>query len=208
MQQYLTDLAATDDDEGLLEFCRRRNLHGTPAVFNGDEDAYYAFRRRIADEFQVEFHEVFISGSAKLGFSPFKRRAFDLDSDIDVAIVSAELYDRMMSYIHSFQMALRGNRKAVSERELGMYHKFLEYSAIGWIRPDLLPTSFRVQELKRSWFSFFESISHGHSEVGNYKVSGGAFKSYSHLESYTLSGLQSLRSRIQLESIGVDADKT
>ncbi len=194
------------DDNELSHFCRRNSLHGTPAVFNGNEDAYYEFRSRIASKFLISFHEVFITGSAKLGFSPFKKKLFDYESDVDVAIISGDLYEKIMANIHEYQMALRENRKAVSVDELKAYHKFLEYGAIGWMRPDLLPTSFRVSELKKDWFEFFDSISYGKSEVGNYKVTAGAFKSYSHLERYTLSGLRSLRTKLQVGAINVDSD--
>lgn len=208
METFFSTLEATTDEDALLDFCRRRNLHGTPAVFEGREDAYYEFRKRIATQFSINFHEVFITGSAKLGFSPYKMKAFDYDSDIDIAIISSELYDRIMAYIHDYQMELRENRKAVSADEINGYHKFLEYGAIGWMRPDLLPTSFRVAELKRAWFDFFDSISYGKSEVGNYKVSAGAFKSYSHLERYTLRGLRLLKTRIKIGGLRVTANKT
>ncbi len=115
------------------------------------------------------------------------------DSDIDVAIVSDKLFDEIMESIRKYQMELRKARRTVSEHELEMYHSFLEYGAIGWMRPDKLPYSFRVQELKNAWFDFFTSISHGKSEIGNYKVSAGVFKSYGHLEQYTFSGIESLR---------------
>ncbi|MCI0563539.1 MAG: hypothetical protein MN733_34115 [Nitrososphaera sp.] len=207
MEEFLANLASTADEDALVDFCRRRSLHGTPAVFNGNEDAYYEFRKRIANRFHINFHEVFVTGSAKLGFSPHKKKVFDYDSDIDIAIISAQLYDRIMMSIHDYQMALRENRKAVSYYELKGYHKFLEYGAIGWMRPDLLPTSFRVHELKGDWFDFFDSLSHGKSEVGNYKVTAGAFKSYSHLERYTLSGLRSLRTKIQVGAINAAADQ-
>ena len=167
MEDFLAALAALPDDATLLDFCRRMSLHGTPAVFAGREDDYYDFRKRIAEKFEINFHEVFITGSAKLGFSPHKRKSFDYDSDIDVAIISAALYERVMFSIHKYQMELRDNRKAVSLEELRGYHKFLEYGAIGWMRPDLLPTSFRVNQLKRDWFDFFDSISNGKSKVGN-----------------------------------------
>jgi hypothetical protein len=206
MEDFLAELSALPDDETLLDFCRRRTLHGTPAVFAGREDDYYDFRKRIAQKFEINFHEVFITGSAKLGFSPHKRKSFDYDSDIDVAIISAELYDRVMSSIHKYQMELRDNRKAVSSEELRGYHKFLEYGAIGWMRPDLLPTSFRINQLKSDWFDFFDSISNGKSKVGNYKVTAGAFKSYFHLEQYTLSGLSSLRTKLQVGALNATAN--
>lgn len=193
-------LAEATTDESLLDFCRLRSLHGTPFVFNGNEDAYYSFRKKIADKFDINFHEIFITGSGKLGFSPRKGKLFDYDSDIDVAIISSELYDKIMSYIHEYQMNLRENRVAVSSKELDSYHKFLEYGAIGWMRPDKLPSSFRIKEIRKDWFDFFDSISYGKSEVGNYKVTAGAFKSYAHLEKYILSDLRSIRTKIQMRN--------
>lgn len=193
LAQYLDGLANCDGDNALLDFCRKYSLHGTPHIFSGREELYYDFRKRIAEKFEINFHEIFITGSAKLGFNPHKCTSFSYDSDIDVAIVSATLYDRIMEYIHDYQMQLRADRKAVSDRDLRMYHKFLEYGAIGWMRPDLLPTSFQVTELKHDWFNFFNSLSYGKSEVGNYKVAAGVFKSYRHLERYILSGLHSLK---------------
>lgn len=206
MEHFLAGLASISNEEELLDFCRKNSLHGTPKIFDGAEDRYYDFRKRIAEKFQVNFHEVFITGSAKLGFSPFKEKLFDYDSDIDVAIVSSDLYERIMSTIHEYQMQLRENRKAVSSWELEGYHKFLEYGAIGWMRPDLLPTSFRVKELKTDWFDFFESLSYGRSEVGNYKVAAGAFKTYQHLEKYTLSGLRSLKTKLEIGATNAAAN--
>jgi hypothetical protein len=200
MQEFLKKLAMADTDESLLDFCRMTSLHGTPFVFSGREDDYYNFRKRIAKNFNINFHEILITGSAKLGFSLRKNKNFDYDSDIDVALISPELYDEIMRYIHSFQMELRENRRAVTEYDIKKYHKFLEYGALGWMRPDLLPTSSRIKEIRQKWFDFFDSISYGKSEVGDYKVTAGAFKTYSHLEKYTLSGLRSIRSKIQMES--------
>lgn len=80
-----------------------------------------------------------------------------------------------------------------------MYHTFLEYTALGWMRPDQLPLSFQVNELKDDWFDFFASLSYGRSKVGNYKVSAGVFRSYRHLELYILGGLEELKTTIQIE---------
>lgn len=123
MDNFLKDLNHVSYGDGLLDFCRKRVLHGTPKIFHGKEGDFYEFRKRIAFNFKINFHEVFITGSAKLGFSPFKQK---------------------------------------------------------------------------EWFEFFDSISHGKSEVGNYKVTAGVFKSYRYLEIYTLSGLESLKKALEV----------
>lgn len=193
MDKFYSDLLRHDTDVRVLDFCRKRVIHGTPYIFYEREDDYYSFRKSIANHFDVPFHEIYIVGSAKLGFSPHKQKFFDLDSDIDVAIVSGALFDQVMEFIRKYQSELRSSRRSVSERELEMYHQFLEYVALGWIRPDKLPLSFQIRDLKNEWFEFFESISYGRSEVGNYKVAAGVFKSYHHLEMYLLSGMKDLR---------------
>ncbi len=198
LKDFLLLLKGCSNKNDLIDFCRKNILHGTPVIFADREDDFYEFRKRIADNFDIIFHEIFITGSGKLGFSPHKRKEFDYDSDIDVAIVSNTLFEQILEIIRQYQMELRRFRKSVTEQEIKMYHEFLEYVAIGWIRPDKLPISFQVNELKDNWFDFFQSISYDKSEVGNYKVTAGIFKSYSHLEEYTLSGLKELKKSITL----------
>lgn len=188
--EFIGMLRAQGDVDQLGEVCKKYLLHGTPFVFAGREDDFFEFRRRIADQFRVGFHEVFIVGSAKLGFSPYKEKLFDLDSDIDVVIVSESLFSEFLLKIKEYQMQLRRARMSTSVREQRMYHEFLEYTALGWFRPDKLPISFSMSSVKDGWFEFFRSISHGRSEVGNYKVSAGVFRSYNHLEDYLLEGLR------------------
>jgi len=155
-------------------------------------------RKKIAKKFDISFHEIYITGSAKLGFSPYKKTEFSYESDIDVAIVSLDLFDKIMENVYEYQMRLREVRYSIPERETKMYHKFLEYGAIGWMRPDLLPYSFRMKSLKDDWFNFFTSISYGKSEVGNYKVNAGVFKSYKYLEQYTFSSIESLKIKLDI----------
>lgn len=197
LQEFLDELRDTDEVT-IVDFCRRKVMHGTPFLFANREEEFYAFRKRVASFAEVEFHEVFIAGSGKLGFSPMKRKDFDWDSDVDVAIVSSDYFERVLENIYDYQMEIRRNRLAVSESEMKMYHSFLEYTILGWIRPDKLPTSFKVGPMKQTWFDFFKSISNGNSEAGNYKISGGVFKSYRHFERYTLSGLTELATSLRI----------
>lgn len=190
---FFRPLSELSDDEEILDFCRKHILHGTPHVFDSKDEEFYEFRKRIGVKFDIPFYEIYITGSAKLGFSPFKRKEFDYDSDIDVALVSPRLFEEVMSGIADYQMQFRRNRAVVREKELKMYHEFLEYVALGWIRPDKLPVSFQMRAVKDNWFDFFRSISNGNSEVGNYQVNAGVFKSYDHLENYTFYGVKDLK---------------
>lgn len=197
IEAYRNLIIQQDDEQKLVDFCRKYVLHGTPHVFKGREDDYYEFRKRISNNFGIDFYEIYITGSAKLGFSPYKFTGFDYDSDIDVALVSETLFGSIMERIAMFQMRFRQARDVIREPELKMYHQFLEYVAIGWIRPDKLPVSFQMRALKNEWFGFFNRISYENSEAGNYKISGGIFKSYGHLERYIVSGLKNTQAGIK-----------
>ena len=193
LESFLTHLEIQDSENLQYDFCRKYVLHGTPHVFKGRDEEFYEFRKKIADKFQIHFYEIYITGSGKLGFSPFKLKEFDYDSDIDVAIISPTLFETIMRDIANYQMSFRKARAVVRESELSMYHDFLEYVALGWIRPDKLPISFQMKTFKSDWFNFFQELSYGKSEVGNYKVNAGVFKSYEHLEDYIVSGLVDVR---------------
>lgn len=200
---FFRELDSLDPDnaEQLDDFCRKHILHGIPHIFQNNEQDYFNFRCRIAKKYCVPFHEIYITGSGKLGFSPHKDKVFDLDSDIDVAIISENLFDIIMFKILQFQMSLKANRRTLTQYELRMYHEFLEYVAIGWIRPDKLPLSFQMSDLKQSWFDYFESISYNKSEVGDYKVAAGVFKSYFHYENYIVSGFNKIKKSRSLKGI-------
>lgn len=98
-----------------------------------------------------------------------------------MALASPQLFDKIMARISGFQERFRKSRFSISEGELNRYHAFLEYVALGWIRPDKLPVSFQMRVFKDDWFEFFRGMSDGRSEVGNYKVNAGVFKDYYHL---------------------------
>ncbi|MCU7647106.1 hypothetical protein [Pseudomonas piscis] len=199
LEYFLAELEQQHSSEELLDFCRKHVLHGIPHVFHDRVNEYYDFKKLLTKKFSVAFHEIYITGSGKLGFSPHKRTIFDYNSDIDVALISPSLFDKIMLEISYYQMNIRNNRAVVRDRELSMYHEFLEYSALGWIRPDKLPISFQMKTLKKDWFDFFDSISNNKSSVGNYKVAAGVFKSYDHFERYTVSGFENLSKKRILE---------
>lgn len=177
------------DGESTLDFARKYIVHGTPYVFEGREEEFFEFRDRVSKHFEINYYQVYIVGSGKLGFSYMKNTTFSYESDIDVAIVSEELFDRYLKYIGKFQYDLEKSKKRLVTNEYNDYIKFLKYIAKGWMRPDLLPVSFDVAEIKKDWFDFFSSISYDKSEVGNYKVNAGIYKSYDYLEYYNVNGL-------------------
>lgn len=155
-----------------------------PFVFDNRENDYFEFRNIIAKHFNIGFHEVFIVGSAKLGYSYYKDSMFSLDSDIDVVLVNESLFENYYHNVCEYQYDIDNGLVTTTQDERKEYNKFLKYWVKGWMRPDKLPPKIQNSAIKSEWFSFFESISYGKSSVGDYKVSGGLFKSYQYLEKY------------------------
>ena len=196
IKEFYEILNNSKEEKERLRVLRKIVFHGTPAVFNGNEDEFYEFRQLIAEKFGVGFQEVFIVGSAKLGFSYIKETEFTYDSDIDVVIVNRDLFEYYSKLICDYQYNLDQFKKIPSKKELSDYNRFLQYLIKGWMRPDLLPYSFQTGAIKTEWFEFFDSISNGKSNIGNYKVSAGLFKDYSFLEKYHLNGLNQIYQKI------------
>lgn len=178
-----------ENAEDILDFARKYIIHGIPYVFEGREDEFFEFKNRISKHFKIDYYQVYIVGSGKLGFSYLKGTEFGYDSDIDVAIVSEELYDRYLKYVRKFQYDIERSKERLVEKDYYNYIKFLKYMVKGWMRPDLLPSTIEGLDIKTEWFDFFKGISYGKSEVGNYKVSAGVYKNYNFLEYYTTNGL-------------------
>ncbi|HTB06272.1 MAG TPA: hypothetical protein VK806_04905 [Bacteroidia bacterium] len=189
-EDFDRELEEAVDAEKRLKFVQKFLFHGIPHVFHNKENEYFEFRNRIANKFNIGFHEVFIVGSAKLGFSYHKNSIFSYDSDIDVVIVNDVLFENFYLKITDYQYKLDKSYKTIDLKELKIYSEFLRYMMKGWMRPDKLPTSFQVNLLKAEWFDFFNSLSYGKSEVGNYKVTAGLFKNYHYLEKYYTTSIE------------------
>lgn len=200
LERFESELAAISTDHDLADFCQRTILHGTPYVFEGREDAFFSFKRRICAEFNLNPTEVFIVGSGKLGFSPHKRTEFSLDSDIDLAVVSHKLASDVDRLGRQFEYSLRASQNTLTVEQSAKYFRYLRYKAIGWMRPDLLPHKTPIIDFKNSWFEFFQSISYGQSEVGDYKVTAGLFHDLDHLEMYTNDSLRKVQRKLHVRT--------
>lgn len=142
------------------------------------EDAFESMRMRVARNFQVHPTNIFVVGSAKLGFSiaPEKRWThFNDESDIDVAIVSPELYLavwRQISDILTVDPTFHWRRKGL----------FAEKHLMGWLRPDALPPS-PALVLADEWFEFFRALT-AEQVCGPYRVNAGLYYDIHFLEQY------------------------
>lgn len=99
-------------------------LEGTPFVFKDSPMKYTVFREQVGDQFGIGSQDVCIVGSAKLGFSPSPTKfgqAFAETSDVDVVVVSFELFDRgsreLFAHLNTFGPQIHEVRPFVDPNE-------------------------------------------------------------------------------------------
>ena len=139
-----------------------------------DDDRYHLLRARVAAEFALHPNEVLMVGSAKLGFSIIQKqryRPFGEESDIDLAVVSSQLFDTFAEAAFDYWQHSRYWPK---------YETCVKYMFRGWIRPDLLPPE--LAQGKR-WWEFFRGLA-AEGMFGAYQIRAGLYKSWRYLDSY------------------------
>jgi hypothetical protein len=166
------------------KFVREHILHGPCAAI--EEGMQFDLKQRIAEKFSIEATtDVFIVGSAKLGFSiaPQKRyRAFGDSSDVDVAIVNHELYQRIWHELQGYKDSGADWPKRAS------FERFLAW---GWIRPDKLPQSASFS-FSNEWWEFFRAMQKARA-AGPYKVAGAIYHDISFLVRYQVTSVAACR---------------
>ena len=168
IQNFQADLGEIPDNIVV----QKHITFGDSYILDGDQ--YFELKHSISEKFRIHPSQVILVGSGKLGFSiaPKKRfRHFGDHSDIDVAIVSSELFQAIWEEVFEYW-----NVRRYWER----HSRFKDYLFRGWLRPDLIPTSI---ESLYEWFDFFRKLTAtGH--YGPYNISAGIYQSWQYLESY------------------------
>lgn len=190
LEDYKKEIVNLRDNDEKQIFTQKYFFHGIPKIFENRENDYFHFRKKIADNFKINFYDVMIVGSSKFGFSPVKLENFTIESDVDVVLINERLFDEFYELISEFQYQIKKNQFLLDAKQHKSYVRFLEYIVTGWMRPDLLPQNTdSFVKLKQKWDDFFRGISYSKSEVGNYSVKAGLFKSYYYAEKYYCSSI-------------------
>lgn len=115
-QQTFRDLVTAIDSHQVL--AKVFILEGTPYVFEKSPMKYVIFREQVAERFGVGSQDVCIVGSAKLGFSPSARKfgkKFEETSDVDVVVISDELFDSGSRELFAHVNSLKPNSNEIRD---------------------------------------------------------------------------------------------
>jgi hypothetical protein len=153
-------------------------LQGPVFYFKGDYRRYFDFKNRISAKLNVHPNNIEVVGSAKLGFRLKMEKigeSFGADSDIDVVVVSNDLFEEVWS-----QLILKKNNAwyNLSPKERANLKDCQKNLYWGYIRPDRLPTT---APFSKWWWGIFEQLSNC-SDYDRRKIRGRLFKSWHHVQ--------------------------
>ena len=140
------------------------------------EEQHVHLKEQVVAKFGIQIENVVVVGSAKLGFSIKPGRRYGLfsnSSDIDLALVSGVLFERVWKEIFDFESS-------------GAYwpkkEEFANYLFRGWIRPDMLPSG-KGFEFTNTWWAFFQQIT-ASRQFGPYKIRGALYHAWHFFEAF------------------------
>lgn len=118
----------------------------------------FDFKKDLAQSLGVHIRDIVIVGSGKLGFSikpdknivpyfyQYKKFDYDYDknienekSDLDIAIVSSNLFDKQLVKIYDHTDSYSNESLKGSNKK-----SFAEYILKGWLRPDFTPMDYAI----------------------------------------------------------------
>ena len=142
-------------------------------------DTYFELRHRVAEQFHVHPNEVIVVGSCRLGFS-IKRnaryRAVRSSSDVDLSVVSAEIFDLYWDAV------FKVSRADMVWKNSDLAKRFKTSLFRGWIEPRHLPShpSFAIGQ---EWTEFFDQLVRSRI-CGLRGITARLYRTWDRLEAY------------------------
>lgn len=176
-------------------------LSGMPFVFRDEPSNMDLLRNHLHNALGLPRDDIFIVGSAGIGFSlnpdRFPRR-FSGSSDIDVLIINSNLFDDIWSTILKWHYPRKGQQLPgqdgpwMRSRRTDIYWGSFMPDRIryrGLFLPDALKP---LSEISRSWFEAFQSLS-TYPEFSAREISGLLYRSLDNAILYQAEGLRKIR---------------
>lgn len=178
MVKNLNDLKSLISSSSISDVVNNYILECAPICFGGDKSIIYLLKKELADKFEIHPKDIEIVGSAKLGISLNSKierygKPFNESSDIDLAIISNELFDIAWNELS------KKENKFLLESDKKKIETCYYYIPQGIISPNQLPMGLNFT--KKFW-AILSSLSLERYE--NRKIRGRIFKNWWFAEKY------------------------
>lgn len=169
-------------------------LYDAPTFcFREKPELYFRLRKKICENFDIHQQNFAIVGSAKTGFSLDPKnypRQFDEGSDIDVVLVSEEMFQFIWLNLLQIEKGQIWRHDLRNRQEL-KYLKKLIFQ--GWIRMDIIYKNF---DFAKKWWEFFNKITLEELD-GCRQLHVGIFKTWYHASLYYEQSIRQLREKYE-----------
>lgn len=205
MSQQLEALKQSIANDNLDDFITSQILDAsTPHAASEKLDV---LAKKVASRFNISRDDLsmYVVGSSKLGYALHPKkvknppegegeegtkilpafRPFGPNSDIDIALVSPRLFEKIWNNISAHAIS-------VTPRMPWNSDKLGDYMVHGWLRPDMFPRT----RARNDWWKTFDEINYSRL-FGPQKVSGALYYSREYLHRYQLRGLLECRRNLQ-----------
>jgi hypothetical protein len=138
------------------ELARKFFLSYQTLVFKDRQDIEYNIKDAIKRQLNVPFVSVQVTGSSKTGVSFFKKTKFtEGQSDLDVSIISLDLYNRFLEEVHRITNGFTDLSVFPEFYGKPTDRQFINNLKKGFINPFFMPDC----EEKSKWLDFFRELS-------------------------------------------------
>lgn len=168
------------------EIARKVFLTYPTKAFVGDEERQFEILNEVSEYFRVPITCIHVAGSAKLGHSFHKKRAFTPGvSDLDLAIIDGQLFTW---YLESGLYQSKGYSDGTVfpfKDGTSTQPEYLHYLARGIFRADLMP----VGTVRAEWNNFFGKLTNQNAKAFK-SISGAIYLSQQCFESKQRSAIK------------------
>ncbi len=183
---------------------------GVPYVFRDEPASNDLLISYLSENMGIPQRDIVVVGSAKLGFSlnpDTFPRAFSDTSDIDILVVSQELFDRIWMILLEWSYPRRGSDLGRVEGGWARLRRKDVYW--GWCVPDQIyyeglsfPHVLKpLRDIAVKWFNTFQSLSL-YPEFAAHTMSGRLYRTWDHALQYHADGIRRIRDRIMTAQKG------
>lgn len=195
-------------NQSLEETAKSQVFTGMPYAFLMQPAAMGVLRKHLAGQLGIAPDDIVIIGSAQIGFSLSPDnfpRAFTKDSDIDVLLVDAKMFDAIWNTLLAWHYPRRfwldgADWEWAKRRKDEIYWGWLEPSEIhyrGLSFPDVLRP---MRDLSANWFNAFKSLARYPEFMGR-DVNGRLYRTWDHALAYQVASLKKIKALIQTEKV-------
>lgn len=178
-------------------------FQGMPYAFLNDESTYEALVTELSAKLEIPSKQIFLVGSAKLGFSMSPHnfpRQFSDSSDLDIAIYDEELFDKIWMALLKWNYPRKRNNMSSEEAEFIRRWR----SSIFWgnVDPRLKFDGLYVTEeirylngISLKWFDSIASLSLI-PNLSSREINSRLYRNFDFMKEYHLDSLEKLKSAI------------